>query len=79
VIVQDANPVVEAMKGQSDMKVRVVQFRGKSSDLTVPLKGFAEAHNLLVELAKQKSGNADKQPAAQQPAAQAPAATDSNP
>ena len=46
-----------------------------SSDLTVPLKGFNEAHNMLVELAKQKSGSADKAPAAPAPAP----STDSNP
>jgi invasion protein IalB len=75
VIVQDGNPVVEALKSQPDMKVRVVQFRGKSIDLNVPLKGFNDAHNMLVELAKQKSTSAEKVPAAQVPAP----STDSNP
>jgi hypothetical protein len=39
------------------MKVRVVQFHGKSFDLNVPLKGFDEAHNSMVELARQKAAN----------------------
>lgn len=56
VIVPQGNPVVDAIKSQSKMKVEVVQFRGKAIDLDVPLKGFNEAHNSLVELARQKTG-----------------------
>jgi invasion protein IalB len=57
VVVAQGNTVVEALKDQAAMKVRVSQFRGKSIDLAVPLKGFAEAHNAMVELAKQKAAN----------------------
>ncbi|HEX4294317.1 MAG TPA: invasion associated locus B family protein [Rhizomicrobium sp.] len=55
VIVPQGNAVVDALKGQPDMKVRVVQFHGKSFDLNVPLKGFDEAHDSMVELARQKA------------------------
>jgi invasion protein IalB len=64
IIVPDANPVVEALRGRQDMKVHVTQFRGKAVDLSVPLKGFDEAHTALIELAKQKASNGPKQPAA---------------
>lgn len=55
VIVPQGNAIVDALKGQPDMKVRVVQFHGKSFDLNVPLKGFDEAHDAMVELARQKA------------------------
>jgi invasion protein IalB len=57
VIVPQGNAIVDALKGQPDMKVRVVQFHGKSFDLNVPLKGFDEAHASMVELARQKAAN----------------------
>jgi invasion protein IalB len=57
VIVPQGNAIVDALKGQASMKVRVVQFHGKSFDLSVPLKGFDEAHASMVELAKQKAAN----------------------
>ena len=57
VIVPQGNAIVDALKGQASMKVRVVQFHGKSFDLSVPLKGFDEAHASMVELAKQKAAS----------------------
>lgn len=63
IIVQDGNQVVDALKGRDNVKVHVTQFRGKGIDLTVPLKGFDEAHAALVEVAKQKA-TTPKQPAA---------------
>ncbi len=54
VIVPQGNAIVDALKGQPDMKVRVVQFHGKSFDLNVPLKGFDEAHDSMVELARKR-------------------------
>jgi invasion protein IalB len=57
IVVPQGNAVVEALKDQAVMKVRVTQFRGKSIDLAVPLKGFGDAHNAMVELAKQKAAN----------------------
>jgi invasion protein IalB len=57
-VVPQGNPVVEAFNNQDSMKVRVTQFRGKTIDLNVPLKGFGEAHAAMVELAKQKATNA---------------------
>ncbi len=70
IIVPQGNPVIDALKTQSKMKVQVAQFHGKTIGLDVPLKGFAEAHESLVELAKQKASN--KAPAPQE----APAAAD---
>jgi invasion protein IalB len=69
--VGNANPLVEAMKSQPTMRVRVAQFRGKSIDLGVPLKGFPDALSAMDELAKQKAGKPVAQAAA--PAADAPA------
>jgi len=57
VIVPQGNAIVDALKGQPSMKVRVVQFHGKSFDLSVPLKGFDDAHAAMVELARQKAAN----------------------
>jgi invasion protein IalB len=57
IVVPQGNAVVDALKDQQAMKVRVTQFRGKSIDLAVPLKGFADAHSAMVELAKQKAAN----------------------
>jgi len=57
-VVPQGNPIVEALNSQDAMKVRVTQFRGKSIDLNVPLKGFGEAHSAMVEFAKQKATNA---------------------
>lgn len=71
--VGDGNALVDAMKGQTTLKVRVAQFRGKSVDLAVPLKGFNDAHSAMVELAKEKSA---KSAPAEAPA---PAAPSSNP
>jgi invasion protein IalB len=67
--VGNANAIVDAMRTQGSLKVRVAQYRGKSADLDVPLKGFNEAHAMMVEQAKQKAGK----PAA---APEAPAAPD---
>jgi invasion protein IalB len=53
--IRDANPVVQALGGVGDMKVRVAQFHGRSIDLDVPLKGFGEAHSEMTDLAKQKA------------------------
>lgn len=69
--VGDGNVLVDAMKGQSTLKVRVSQFRGKSIDLAVPLKGFEDAHSAMVELAKQKAGKPSA-PEAATPAAPSP-------
>ena len=63
IIVQDGNQVVDALKGRDSVKVHVTQFRGKGIDLTVPLKGFDEAHSALVEVAKQKATTPKQQPA----------------
>jgi len=68
IIVPQGNPVVDALKGQPKMKVRVVQFHGKPVDLDVPLKGFNDAHNSLVELARQKTAGAASTPAPEPPA-----------
>lgn len=57
-VVPQGNPIVEALNGQDSMKVRVTQFRGKSIDMNVPLKGFGEAHTAMVEFAKQKASSA---------------------
>lgn len=70
IIVPQGNAIVDALKSQSSMKVRVVQFKGKSVDLAVPLKGFNEAHAAMVELARQKAASA---PAPAAPAPDAPA------
>lgn len=67
VVVPEGNPVVDALMKESEIKVRVVQFRGKSIDLTVPLKGFAEAHASMVELAKQKTSGSVPAPADSMP------------
>ena len=52
------------------LKVRIVdQYRGKSIDLGVPLKGFSEAHApMMAELAKQKAGKTAPQTQAPAPA-----------
>jgi invasion protein IalB len=68
----NANPVVDAIRAQSSLKVRVSQYRGKSIDLNVPVKGFDEAHAMMVEQAKQKAGK----PSASAP--EAPAAPDNS-
>jgi len=70
IIVQDGDAIVNAMRGADQLKVQVTQFHGKSADLTVPLKGFGEAHAALVEFAKQKATSGAAAPA---PAAPAPA------
>jgi invasion protein IalB len=67
----NANPMVDAVRSQNSLKVRVAQYRGKSIDLNVPVKGFSEANAMMVELAKQKSGK----PAA---APETPAAPDNS-
>jgi invasion protein IalB len=72
IILPQANDLVSALRGQSTFKVRVVQFHGKPVDLTVPLKGFGEAHTALVDLAKQKTaGNNAAAPAQDEPTAPA--------
>jgi invasion protein IalB len=63
-IQQEANSVVQAMSGVSEMKVRITQFHGKAIDLGVTLKGFGEAHAAMVDLAKQKTSGAKPAPAA---------------
>ena len=70
IIVQQANALVNALKGQPSFKVRVVQFHGKPIDLSVPLKGFGEAHTALIDLAKQKTsgGGGSAAPADDTPA-----------
>lgn len=52
----NANALLDALKTTDSLKVRVVQYRGKSIDLGVPLKGFSEAHAMMVDLSKQKAG-----------------------
>ena len=52
------NEIVNALKGQDMMKIHVAFFRGKSVDIGVPLKGFTDARNEMVELAKQKAVSA---------------------
>jgi invasion protein IalB len=69
--VANANTAVDAMKSQTTMKVRIAQFRGKTIDLAVPLKGFSDALSSMAELARQKAGKSAQAPA---PAADAPAA-----
>ncbi len=64
IVVPQGNAVVDALKSQSTMKVRIVQFHGKPIDLSVPLKGFAEAHTAMVELAHQKAVSSPAAPAA---------------
>jgi invasion protein IalB len=58
IVVGQGNSVIDALKDQAEMKVRVTQFRGKTVDLAVPLKGFGDAHSAMVELAKQKASSA---------------------
>jgi invasion protein IalB len=70
IIVQDGDGIVNAMRGQQQLKIQVTQFHGKPVDLTVPLKGFGEAHASLVEYAKQKASTGSSAPA---PAPSAPA------
>lgn len=60
--VAGGNAIVEALKNQSTMKIRVTFFRGKSVDIGVPLKGFSEARAEMVELAKQKATSATQAP-----------------
>ncbi|HTT97991.1 MAG TPA: invasion associated locus B family protein [Rhizomicrobium sp.] len=67
--VGNANAVVDAIRSQNSLKVRIAQFRGKSADLNVPTKGFEEAHAMMVEQAKQKAGKPAAAPAAEAPAA----------
>lgn len=63
-VVQDGNAIVDAMKHQPQMKIRLTKFHGQTADLDVPLKGFGEAHAAMVELAKQKqSGGGAAAPA----------------
>ncbi|MEI9928973.1 MAG: invasion associated locus B family protein [Rhizomicrobium sp.] len=64
----NANNVVDALKNQETLKVRLYQFRGKSVDLTVPLKGFEEARTAMIDLAKQKAGKAPPAPVSGSPA-----------
>jgi invasion protein IalB len=56
--VAGGNDIVNALKGQDTMKVHIEFFRGKAVDIGVPLKGFLEARNEMVELAKQKAASA---------------------
>ncbi|HWA92694.1 MAG TPA: invasion associated locus B family protein [Rhizomicrobium sp.] len=63
IIVPQGNPVIDALKSQAKMKVQVSQFHGRTVDLDVPLKGFNDAHNALVELARQKANNGGSAPA----------------
>lgn len=71
IIVPQANGLINALRSQQTFKVRVVQFHGKPVDLTVPLKGFNEAHTALVDLAKQKTAGGGSN--------SAPASTDATP
>ena len=70
--VSDGNALVNAMNSQQVLKVQVSQFRGKAIDLSVPLKGFAEAHTAMVQFATQRA-------AKPQASAAAPDAPASNP
>jgi invasion protein IalB len=56
--VAGGNAIIDALKNQSTMKLRVSFFRSKSVDIGVPLKGFTEARTEMAELAKQKATSA---------------------
>jgi invasion protein IalB len=73
--VGNANALVDAIRSQNSLKVRLTQYRGKSADLDVPVKGFNDAHAMMVDLAKQKAGK----PASAPEAPAAPADNSSNP
>jgi invasion protein IalB len=60
--VAGADSIIDALKDQPTMKLRVSFYRGKSVDIGVPLKGFAEARAEMTELAKQKATSAPKAP-----------------
>ena len=56
-------------KSGPDAKVRIFADSGKSYELKFSLKGFATAHDSMVEQAKAKAKNVPVQPAAGAPAA----------
>jgi invasion protein IalB len=60
--VGNANALIDAMKDQSTLKVRLNQFRGKSIDIGVPLKGFSDARSMMMEQAKQRAGKPQAAP-----------------
>ena len=60
--VAGGNAIVDALKNQSTMKIRLTFFRGKSIDIGVPLKGFSDARAQMAELAKQKATTAPQTP-----------------
>jgi invasion protein IalB len=68
IVVQDGNAIVDAMRHQSQMKIRLTKFHGATADLDVPLKGFGEAHAAMVELAKQKQSSGGSTAPADAPA-----------
>lgn len=75
IIVEDGNAMVDAMKHQSQMKIRLTKYHGQTADLDVPLKGFGEAHAAMVEYARQKTSGGAPAPAP----AEAPADNGGNP
>jgi invasion protein IalB len=56
--VSGGNAIVNALRNQSVMKIHVDFFRGKPVDIGVPLKGFSEARDEMMALAKQKASSA---------------------
>lgn len=50
------NDIIGQLSKATDAKVRITSVDGKPYDLSFSLKGFTEAHNALVELAKSKVG-----------------------
>lgn len=68
------NAAIESLaKSGPDGKVRVFADGGKAYDLKFSLKGFAAAHDDMVEQAKAKATKAPAAPAAAAPATPAPA------
>jgi invasion protein IalB len=65
------NDVVNALGGGTTAKVTVYGAGGKGFDIPFSLKGFADAHGAMTDLARKKTGKGGAEPA---PAAPAPAA-----
>jgi len=62
-VLERGNTVVGEMKRRGNIGIQMTRFRGKTMNIVVPLAGFKDALNYLVDLVKQRSSGAP-QPAA---------------
>jgi invasion protein IalB len=69
----DNGAIANLSKSGPAGKIKIVADSGKSFDLALSLKGFAAAHDSMVEQARAKAKAAPPAPAAGAPAAPAPA------